>query len=220
MDLLKPNTRPNELIASLENGTSNPSAVETADQVFDPFVAIRTGTNIHRAQHGCFAFPFSDGATLGVLAGAVEAKRILELGTGLGYTALWLAYGAGAAQIDTIELDPEHVRIARENFAACGYHNRITAHQGEFATVMPSLSPGYDVAFFDGFGPTFDLLAQLRRLLRPGGLLISSNLTVGGKAAEVRAELTKSERWLTTFAFGIWAHCDQSAPATLIVKPD
>jgi predicted O-methyltransferase YrrM len=65
---------------------------------------------------------------------------------------------------------------------------------------MPSLSPGYDVAFFDGFGPTFDLLAQLRQLLRPGGLLISSNLTVGGKAAEVRAELAKSERWLTTFA--------------------
>jgi predicted O-methyltransferase YrrM len=165
----------------------------------DPFASIRTGTDLHRSRHGCRAYPFSEGPLLGVIAGAVRARRILELGTALGYTALWLAHGAPEARVDTVERDPEHVRIARENFAAAGSADRITAHEGDFETVLPTLAPGYDLAFFDGFAPSMAYLAAFRRLLRPGGVLISTNLDVG-RGDAVRAALAEPEQWLTSFA--------------------
>lgn len=165
----------------------------------DPFAPIRAATDRHRARHGCRAYPFSEGPLLGVLAAAVGAKRILELGTALGYTALWLAHGAPAAQIDTVERDAEHVRLAREHFAAGGADARITVHEGDFAAVLPTLAPGYDLGFFDGFAPGLDHLAAFRRLLRPGGLLVSTNLDLG-RGGEYRAALADPERFLTSFA--------------------
>jgi predicted O-methyltransferase YrrM len=141
-----------------------------------PIAEVRTQTVRHRAQHGCGTYPFDDGAILGVLAAAVAPKRVLELGCALGYTALWFAHGAPDARIDTIELDPEHVRLARANFAKFGCADRITVHQGDFAKVLPVLEPGYDLAFFDGFSPAPDYLRAFERLLRARGVLISSNL--------------------------------------------
>lgn len=165
----------------------------------DPFAAIRAGTNAHRARHRCHAYPFYDGSVLGVIAAAADARRIVELGTALGYTALWLAYGAPRAQVDTIERDAEHVRIARENFAAAGLGARITAHEGDFQSVLPTLAPPYDLGFFDGLAPAPEHLAELRRLLRPRGVLVSSNLDFAS-AAPYRTELTNPARWLTSFA--------------------
>jgi predicted O-methyltransferase YrrM len=113
----------------------------------DPFAEVRTQTLRHRAQHGCGTYPFEDGAILGVIAAAVAPKRVLELGCALGYTALWFAHGAKEAKVDTIELDAEHVRLARENFSAFGVAGRITVHQGDFTSVLPKLAGGYDLAF-------------------------------------------------------------------------
>ena len=75
----------------------------------------------HRAKHGCGAYPYDNGPLLSTLAAAANARRILELGTALGYTALSFAYGAPDATVDTIERDPEHVQLARENIAAAAW---------------------------------------------------------------------------------------------------
>jgi len=162
----------------------------------DPFAEVRTQTLRHRAQHGCGAYPFEDGAILGVIAAAVAARRVLELGCALGYTALWFARGAKQARIDTIEFDPVHVRLARSNFAARGVADRIRVHQGDFADVLPTLSPGYDLAFFDGFSPTPDHLRIFHKLIRPRGVLISSN-------SHFRDAETRSYRNLL-FSGGAW----------------
>jgi predicted O-methyltransferase YrrM len=151
----------------------------------DPFAQVRSQTLRHRAQHGCGTYPFEDGAILGVIAAAIAPERVLELGCALGYTALWFAHGAKAAKIDTIERDAEHVRLARENFSAFGVADRVTVHQGDFAGVLPKLAAGYDLAFFDGFSPTPDYLRAFQKLVRRGGVLISSNLHF--RDAETRA---------------------------------
>jgi predicted O-methyltransferase YrrM len=164
----------------------------------DPFAAVRTQTLRHRAQHGCGTYPFEDGAILGVIAAAVAPRRVLELGCALGYTALWFAHGARKAKVDTIEFDPEHVRLARENFSAFGVADRVTVHHGDFASVLPKLAPGYDLAFFDGFSPTPEYLRAFRKLVRPGGVLISSNLHF--RDADTRAYrdlLFDGGAWLT-----------------------
>jgi predicted O-methyltransferase YrrM len=165
----------------------------------DPFADIRAATVQHRAHHGCGAYPYGNGPLLGALAGAANARRILELGTALGYTALWFAHGAPEAVVDTIERDAEHVRLAREHAAARGLAGRIVVHSGDFASTLQRLDPGYDVAFFDGFTPTPAILAELRRLLRPRGLLISANLTHGGEAVAYRDALLDADAWLTAF---------------------
>ena len=164
----------------------------------DPFAAVREATLAHRAQHGCGAYPYDNGALLGTLAAAAGARRVLELGTALGYTALWFAHGAPQAVVDTVEHDPAHVQLARENVEAHGLAGHVEVHEGEFAAVLRSFDPGYDVAFFDGFTPSRPLLRDLRRLLRARGLLISANLTHAGADAYIDA-LQDKKTWLTAF---------------------
>jgi predicted O-methyltransferase YrrM len=161
----------------------------------DPFAKIRTATDAHRARHGCNAFPYDNGPLLAALAAVANARRILELGTALGYTALSFASGAPDATVDTVERDPEHVQLARDNITAAGLDNRITVHEGDFAAVLPTLDPGYDVAFFDGGTPMTALHKTLRGLLRTGGTLITANLNHGGTADAVRKALFDGKSW-------------------------
>jgi predicted O-methyltransferase YrrM len=161
----------------------------------DPFARIRTASNAHRGRHACGAYPYDNGPLLAALAAAANARRILELGTALGYTALSFASGAPDATVDTIERDPEHVQLARDNIAAAAMDHRIKVHEGDFATVLPTLDPGYDVAFFDGNTPAPALHKALRGLLRTGGTLITANLNHGGTADAVRKALFDRKSW-------------------------
>jgi predicted O-methyltransferase YrrM len=161
----------------------------------DPFADVRQATDQHRLRHGCGAYPYRNGPLLGVLAGAAHARRILELGTALGYTALSFAYGAPDSTVDTIERDGEHVRLARDHIVAAALDHRISVHEGDFANVLPTLDPGYDLAFFDGHTPVPALHTQLRKLLRTGGLLITANLSHGGTADAVYKALFDGKSW-------------------------
>ncbi|MGZ3411329.1 MAG: O-methyltransferase [Xanthobacteraceae bacterium] len=166
----------------------------------DLFGHVREATLAHLRQHGCGCYPYFDGSLLGVIAGVAQAKRIVELGTALGYSAIWFAHGARNAIVDTIEFDETHVKLAQANFAKAGYQDRINVHHGEFSEILPKLAPGYDVGFFDGHGPTQDDLTHLRRLLRPGGVLISTNLDYDREAENYRGSLADPKLWLTSFA--------------------
>ena len=161
----------------------------------DPFAQIRKATDQHLARHGCGAYPNDNGPLLSVLAAAVQARRILELGTTLGYTALSFAYGAPESTVDSIERDPEHVQLARDYIVAATLDHRITVHEGDFATVLATLDPGYDLALFDGGTPMPALHTALRNLLRTGGTLITANLNHGGSADAVSRALFNGKAW-------------------------
>jgi predicted O-methyltransferase YrrM len=165
----------------------------------DRFEKIRAATDAHRARHGCSAYPYDNGPLLAALAAAANARRILELGTALGYTALSFAAGAPGATVDTIERDPEHARLARENIAAAAMDHRVTVHEGDFASVLPTLDPGYDVAFFDGQSPSPALHKALRGLLRTGGTLITANLNHRATPDSVRKALFDGKSWRSAF---------------------
>lgn len=126
---------------------------------------------------------------------AAGAKRVLELGCALGYTSISFAHGVPKAKIDTIERDPEHMRLAREQIVKAGFAERITVHEGDFAKVLPTLAAGYDVAFFDGNTPVPALHKVLHDLLNPGALLITANLNHGGTADAVHAALFDGKTW-------------------------
>ena len=87
------------------------------------------------------------------------------------------------------------MQLARDNIAAAAMDHRITVHEGDFASVLPALDPGYDVAFFDGGTPVTALHKTLRGLLRTGGTLITANLNHGGTADAVRKALFDGKSW-------------------------
>jgi predicted O-methyltransferase YrrM len=161
----------------------------------DPFADVLAATRRHQSEHGCGAYAYRNAALLGVVTALAAARRVVEVGTALGYSALWLAHGAPSATIDTIEGDAEHVRLARAQLAVHGAGERVRVHHGRAERVLPTLDPDdYDVAFFDGFAPTAELIRGLRGLLRPGGVLIAGNLTMAREG--VRDELADATRWL------------------------
>ncbi|QRM47227.1 class I SAM-dependent methyltransferase [Rhizobium sp. BG4] len=165
----------------------------------DYYQNILDATTRHRSQHRCKAYPFGDGVSLGVLAAAAGARRIVECGTALGYTACWFARGSTVASIDTIDFDEQHVLLARENIAEAGFNDRITVHHGTFHEILPRLTSGYDIAFFDGFAPSLQDLNLLASSLRVGGMLISTNLGLGGReTAQYREMLANPATWMTS----------------------
>jgi predicted O-methyltransferase YrrM len=196
---------------------TTPDAVEgwIAEHTPDRFRHVAEASHAHRERHGrnCDVYPSGSGPLLGVLAAAANARRVLELGSGLGYSTLWLAFGAGpGADVETIDEDAEHIRLARENFEQAGLAERITVHEGRGRDVLPALTGPYDLVFADSDPAEYELdLEHFVRLVRPGGLLVSANLFLGRfdpklpgleQAAAYRRRLVTDERFLTAFASG------------------
>ena len=161
----------------------------------DPYWWIREATDTHRNQHRCWAYPYADGTVLGAIAAVLAPGRVLELGSALGYTACWWA--SVGAQVDTIDSDPSHVHLARENVHQAAPAGTATVHEGDFDDVMPTLAGLYDLAFFDGYEPPIALLEQMTALLAAGGVLVTTNLDLG--AGHFRSILTSNPAWTTRF---------------------
>src|SRR5882724_6197427 len=101
------------------------------------------------------------GALLRVLATTVGARRILEVGTCIGYSGIWLA-GAlpPGGMLLTMELDPERAKIARDNFARAGLSERVNVMIGDAERLVAKVSGPFDLIFQDGakklYGPLLD----------------------------------------------------------------
>ena len=152
----------------------------------------------HRLEHGCSAHPFGDGAALYDLAAKLQAKHILELGTGVGYTAVLLATACPDAQIDTLEGEMSHVQLAQDLFKRLQLEERIQLHVGSFAdTLGPLPTDHYNLAFFDGHAPPLIVVRHFYELLAADGVLVCSNLRMRGTkgAPRIEAELSDKSRW-------------------------
>jgi predicted O-methyltransferase YrrM len=120
--------------------------IQTAQRQRDAFEHVRLASHEHRESHGagCSVYPTSSGPLLSVLAAAVAAGRILEVGSGLGYSALCLAHGSSGV-VETIERDADHARLAEEAIVREGYGDRIRVLRGRGADVLPLLDEPYDL---------------------------------------------------------------------------
>ncbi|MGN6606114.1 MAG: O-methyltransferase [Jatrophihabitans sp.] len=161
----------------------------------DPYLSVRAATDTHRHDHGCWAYPYQDGTVLGAVAAAAKPARVLELGTALGYTSCWWA--SRGAHVDTIERDPLHVQLARENIERAGLRASVTVHEGDFDMVVPSLTGPFDLIFFDGYEPPARLLEQVTGSLREHGVVVTTNLDLGERRA--RSRLGSADGWSTRF---------------------
>jgi predicted O-methyltransferase YrrM len=123
------------------------------------------------------------GALLRILATAIGAGRILEIGTAIGYSGIWLA-GAlpPGGMLLTMEVDEARARIARDNFARAGVADRASVIVGDALRMIAKVSGPFDLIFQDGDKMLYTpLLDRLIGLLRPGGLLITDNVLWDGE---------------------------------------
>jgi predicted O-methyltransferase YrrM len=123
------------------------------------------------------------GALLRVLATSISATRILEIGTAIGYSGIWLARALPAGgMLVTMEFDEERAREARDNFAKAGVSDRVSVVTGDAQLKIAKVSGPFDLIFQDGDKKLYTpLLDRLVGLLRPGGLLITDNVLWDGE---------------------------------------
>jgi predicted O-methyltransferase YrrM len=136
--------------------------------------------------------PISDpevGRMLAILARARGARRILEVGTAIGYGTLWLARGATEAEVLTIELDAETAAVARGFLERAGVIARVRVVEGAALDVLPRLEGPFDLVYLDAVKTEYRryLDAVLPRMAL-GGLLVADNLLWKGRVAEPPAE--------------------------------
>jgi predicted O-methyltransferase YrrM len=123
------------------------------------------------------------GALLRVLATAAGARQILEIGTAIGYSGVWLA-GAlpPGGMLITMELDPDRAAVARRNFARAGLADRVSVMVGDAARLVAKVAGPFDLIFQDGDKRQYPaMLDRLAGLLRPGGLLVTDNVLWDGE---------------------------------------
>ena len=111
-----------------------------------------------------------------------KPKRILEIGTAVGYSATMFAkYTDEDCTIDTIEIDEERAKEAKENIEKLGVSDRINIMVGNAVDILPTISQEYDIVFIDaakGKYPVF--LENAIRLIKNGGLILADNILYKG----------------------------------------
>ncbi len=126
------------------------------------------------------------GQLLGVLIDAIGARRVLEVGTLFGYSAVWMARALPPdGRIDTIELEALHADAAEHWLREAGVAERVTVHRGRAADVLRSLSGPYDLVFVDADKAGYATYARAGiERLRPGGMLVADNVLWHGSIAD------------------------------------
>jgi predicted O-methyltransferase YrrM len=138
------------------------------------------------------------GALLFAIVRFAGVGRILEFGTATGYSAIWMARGCGTddAKIVTLERNPAMAERARRNCDLAGVGGRVEILTGDALAMAKELAGPFDMIFLDiekkDYAPA---LEDIRRLLRPGGLLAADNIAFADADPFNRAILA-DERWL------------------------
>lgn len=126
------------------------------------------------------------GALLATLVRATGARRVLEVGTLFGYSAVWMARALPAdGHLDTLELVDAHADFAEQLLADAGLEDRVRVHRGPALQSLATLDGPYDLAFIDADkGGYVAYLERALELVRPGGTIIADNVAWSGRVAD------------------------------------
>jgi caffeoyl-CoA O-methyltransferase len=130
------------------------------------------------------------GALLHVLARAIGARRVVEVGTAIGVSTLHLARALPAGgELVSFEVDAERHAAAEGYLARDGLAARVDLRLQDARAGLAELSGPFDLAFLDGVKAEYEeYLALVVPLLRPGGLVAVDNVLMSGTVAEGRSD--------------------------------
>ncbi|MGC7869930.1 O-methyltransferase [Desulfosporosinus sp. SYSU MS00001] len=123
------------------------------------------------------------GNFLCLLAAMNKAQSVLEIGTAIGYSTIWLARGVekSGGHVTTIDMNKDRLTRAKGYFQRAGLQETITALEGDARKILPGLTSGYDYVFIDAAkGEYLDYLKLIDDLIIPGGILVVDNVLFRG----------------------------------------
>jgi predicted O-methyltransferase YrrM len=135
----------------------------------------------------------TQGKFLFILAKAIGATRILELGTLGGYSGVWLARALPPnGRLITVDVDPKHAEVARQNFVRAGVADRVDLRVGQALDLLPQIEAEqlpFDFVFIDADKGRYpEYLAWAVRLCRPGALIVADNVVRAGAVVDVTSQ--------------------------------
>jgi predicted O-methyltransferase YrrM len=152
------------------------------------------------------AIPENVGKLIYILTKLRKPQHILEVGTLAGYSTIWLARAAPEARIITLECNPKHASIARENFQNLNLNNRIEIIEADAIQALRSLIEYYeqpfDLIFLDAEKKDYPIyLPYLLQLSKSGTLLLTDNLIP--KAAKINAPASSELEAIKTYDYNL-----------------
>lgn len=150
---------------------------------------------------------FYQGRLLSMLSKMIVPRRILEIGTYMGYSALCLAEGLSAdGKLITLDMQPETHAIAKEFWAKSDLNDRIDGRLGNALEIIPTIDETLDLVFIDADKPNyanyFDLVFPKLRL---GGIILADNVLWSGKVLDTKTNDDESTVALSEFNAKIMA---------------
>lgn len=148
--------------------------------------------NNQRAGLPAFDVAANQGQFLALLVRMVRAQRVLEIGTLGGYSTIWMARELPEdGELLTLEADPRHAAVSRENLRLAGVDKQVTLREGPALQTLESLGdrPPFDLIFIDADKPSNpDYLRWALRYSRPGTLIIGDNVVRDGEVVNPCSE--------------------------------
>lgn len=153
-------------------------------------------------RRGSMSVPDDDGRILRVLAESIGAKHVVEIGTSIGYSAVWFAMALEqtGGKLTTYEIDAGRAAKARENFKRAGVEGIVTLVEGDAHEEVKKLKGPIDLLFLDADKEGYlDYLNKLLPLVRPGGLIVAHNMNQRQADARFVKAITSSPELETLF---------------------
>ncbi|HZK84410.1 MAG TPA: O-methyltransferase [Desulfosporosinus sp.] len=137
------------------------------------------------------------GNFLNLLVHMGKAQAILEIGTAIGYSTIWLGRAAKVTggQVTTIDMNKDRLARALKYFERAGLQNCITAIEGDALKILPTLDAAFDFVFIDAAkGEYLEYLKLIYPLIAPGGVLVVDNVLFRGWVVQGSVFPPKYER--------------------------
>jgi len=127
-----------------------------------------------------------EGKQLELMARMIGARRILEIGTLGGYSAIWLARALPkGGKLVTLEFNPRHAEVARANIARAGFADAVEVKVGRGLDLLPTLTGPFDFVFIDANKDEYpEYFRWAVKLSRPGAVMVFDNVVRGGKVID------------------------------------
>ncbi len=124
-----------------------------------------------------------------------KPKKILEVGTAIGYSGILMLNSYSEAHLTTLEISQKMIEQANKNFSEFGVGHQVTLIEGDGTETIQSLDGQYDLIFIDAAkGQYLNYYREAMRLLAPDGILIADNILQNGFLAKSRFAIPRRQR--------------------------
>jgi len=162
---------------------------------------------------------------LAELVRKAKPRLVVECGTAIGYSGLWIARelkAAGQGRLVTIEIDPQRAKEAEANFRRAGLEEFVTVKVGDAKKVVEKIEGPIDFLFVDcGYSNYYPILVKVEKKLPKGAMVVADNVGIGARAMDDYLKLVRSKYQSKTEWFEVdlpWAKRDAMEVTVITAK--